>query len=976
MINETVGHYRILRKIGSGGMGVVYEAEDTKLGRRVALKFIPEESQKDPQTLERFLREARAASSLSHSGICTIHAIEESGSQSFIAMELLVGQSLDRVLASGPIAVKRTIEIGVQVADALDAAHKKGIIHRDIKPANIFLTESGAAKILDFGLAKQLLSNNDDLAGNTIDAAPSNLLTSPGMAVGTIQYMSPEQARGEELDARSDLFSLGAVLYQMLTGKQAFPGSTSAVVFDNILHNAPVSPVSVNPEVPAEFERILNKALEKDRDVRYQVAGEMRADLKRLQRESDSGRTPAASSSSRAQAVSAVGTAAAQAPAAKRLLRSRTNKKIGGVCGGMAEYFGLDATLMRVLWIVIFLGLAGLDLFAYLILWIALPLTPAAPGEESSQPASPSGSAIVAAAKKHKLSTMFLFVGVAAVLAAAVFGVYTLVQRPARLPFETFSITKLTNNGHVHLATISPDGRYLLHALDDSGPQSLWLMNIPTGSNTQVVADAPTHYDGLTFSPDGNYLYFVRRDESDQLISTLYRAPILGGTPQVVVKDVDSPATFSPDGRRFAFLRFRGSSGNADLILSHSDGSTDRTLFSQQAIVSDSPLPIWSPNGKNILISVAMPTQDKLGGFLAVDAETGKQQVIMMSEDTDYLDAAWLPDGSGLLAVSTTIRVGGASRQLGIVSYPGGSYRRLTSDTNTYARPSISADGKSIVVNQIQYDYPLYVAPAAAPDSIRSVPLTSRSVDGRWDWTFDGRLLLPQIPDIRVVNPDGGESVLFSDSKSVVDQVAACGARYIVFRRGGRTTGSAFNLWRLGVDGTSPKQLTFGRNEADARCSRDGQWVYFDDYGDNRKIKRISIEGGAEQTIFETGIWVGDISPDGQTMVTLDFNPTDQKLSLKLYSVENKKAVFHSVDERAQPPMRFLPDGKGVVYTVKNKGVDNLWVQPLDSSPFRQLTHFTSEQITAFSFSPDGSRIALQRGHTDSDAVLLRDTSH
>ena len=975
-MNDTVGHYRILGKIGSGGMGVVYEAEDTKLGRRVALKFIPEESQKDPQTLERFLREARAASSLSHSGICTIHAIEESGSQTFIAMELLVGQSLDKVLASGSISVKRTIEIGVQVADALDAAHKKGIIHRDIKPANIFLTESGAAKILDFGLAKQLLDTNDDLGGNTIDSAPSNLLTSPGMAVGTIQYMSPEQARGEELDARSDLFSLGAVLYQMLTGKQAFPGSTSAVVFDNILHNAPVSPVSVNPEVPAEFERILNKALEKDRDVRYQVAAEMRADLKRLQRESDSGRTAAAASSARTQVASPAETARPQARATKRLTRSRTDKKIGGVCGGMAEYFGLDATLMRVIWIVIFLGLAGLDLFAYLILWIALPLTPAAPGEESSQAASPSGSAIVAAAKKHRLSTTFILIGVAAMLAAAGFGVYTLVQRPAHLPFETFSITKLTNNGHVHLATISPDGRYLLHALDDNGPQSLWLMNIPTGSNTQVVPDAATHYDGLTFSPDGNYLYFVRRDESDQLISTLYRAPILGGTPQIVVKDVDSTATFSPDGRLFAFLRFHGSSGNADLILSHSDGSTDRTLFSQQPIASDSSIPVWSPDGKDILIPVVLPAQNKIGGFLAVDAESGKRQVIMMSEDTDYLDPAWLPDGSGLLVVSTTIRVGGASRQLGIVSYPGGGYRRLTSDTNTYARPSISADGKNIVVNQIQYDYPLYVAPTAAPDSIRTVPLTSRSVDGRWDWTFDGRLLLPQAPDIRIVNPDGGESAIFSDSKSIVDQVEACGPRYIVFRRGARTTGSAFNLWRADTDGTNVRQLTFGRNEADPRCSRDGKWVYFDDYADNRKIKRVSIEGGGEQTIFETGIWVGDISPDGKTIVTIDFNSADKKLSLKLYSVDDKKAVFHSLDERAQPPMRFLPDGKGVVYTVRNKGVDNLWVQPLDASPFRQLTHFTSEQIPEFAFSPDGSRIAFQRGHTDSDAVLLRDTSH
>jgi non-specific serine/threonine protein kinase len=232
MVNETVAHYRILRKLGSGGMGVVYEAEDTKLGRRVALKFLPEESRQDSQTLERFLREARAASALNHSAICTIHAIEEHEGRTFIAMELLEGQSLDRALAGAVLPIPRTIEIGIQLADALDAAHKKGIVHRDIKPANIFLTESGAVKVLDFGLAKLLPRDEHHLAGQTIDERETSLLlTSPGTAVGTIQYMSPEQARGEELDGRCDLFSLGAVLYQMVTGKPAFPGSTSAVIF-------------------------------------------------------------------------------------------------------------------------------------------------------------------------------------------------------------------------------------------------------------------------------------------------------------------------------------------------------------------------------------------------------------------------------------------------------------------------------------------------------------------------------------------------------------------------------------------------------------------------------------------------------------------------------------------------------------------------------------------------------------------------
>src|ERR1700691_3806461 len=269
MDGQLIAHYRIVRKIGGGGMGVVYEAEDTKLGRRVALKFLPPETDRDVAALERFLREARPASSLNHSGICTIHAIEEHDGRTFIAMELLEGQPLDKLLAAGSLPIPRTVEIGIQLADALDAAHKKGIVHRDIKPGNIFVTERGSAKILDFGLAK-LLKSTDDNAGGEAIGDSTNMLTSPGMAVGTIAYMSPEQARGEELDGRSDLFSLGTVLYQMVTAKLAFPGSTSAVVFDKILHQPPVAPVTINPAVPPEFERILYKALEKDRDYRYQ----------------------------------------------------------------------------------------------------------------------------------------------------------------------------------------------------------------------------------------------------------------------------------------------------------------------------------------------------------------------------------------------------------------------------------------------------------------------------------------------------------------------------------------------------------------------------------------------------------------------------------------------------------------------------------------------------------------------------------
>jgi len=872
MLGQTISHYRVLAKLGGGGMGIVYEALDETLGRHVALKFLPPELSADASALERFQREARAASALNHPNICTIHEIGQQNGQYFIVMERLEGMTVRERILSKPLPNDQLLELGVDIASALDAAHAKGIIHRDIKPANIFVTQIGHAKILDFGLAKLAPEHARPVEPQAATVMSEAALTSPGAAVGTVAYMSPEQAAGEELDARTDLFSFGAVLYEMATARPAFSGNTSAMVFDAILHKAPVSPIRLNSDVPPELERIIGKALEKDRKLRYQTASEMVADLKRLRREIDSGRVSSASTFS--------SVAIDSGPSVSRLpLKPRSQ--------GRAYAVGAAAVVL-------------LAILGYLLRPTLPPprITGYTQITHDGQQKSFMGQA----------TDTVLTDGPRLFVQENVDGRFVIAQVSAA---GGDSVPMSTPFANVAPLNISPDKSELLVGSFTGAEldQQLWALPV-LGGSPRRVSDLPG-WDGI-WLPNGNLLiahnnelseispggahkfavlpdfsFWFRRSPDGQVLrftvseangpQTLWELSSSGGNLHRVFPELagtlNQKGSWTPDGKYFLFQIF--SQNRVDLwavreksdLLHKVDHHPMRLTSGPMSFNSAQP----SADGKKIYAVGVQPRAE----LVRYDAKS--RQFLPYLQGASITDVSFSPDGLWLAYVTYPEGILWRSR------VDGTQKLQLTSRVPSFANlPRWSPDGKQIVFFGADPGHTarLYVI---SPDggTPRMLPV------GEFDtvsptWMPDGNSIVfndtagGRFGAIKVVDTTTLKVTVIPDSKNLFSTVTSPDGRYI--------TGPSIDSQKLLLYdfGSRTWSELLKMNVGSTNWSQDSKYIYFDTgLSENpafyrvrvadKKLERMADLKGFRRMVFGWLPWSG-ITPDGSPLLLRDIS--------------------------------------------------------------------------------------------------------
>ena len=911
-VNAIVGHYRIIKSLGAGGMGEVYLAQDTILGRKVALKLLPQYFTADTERLRRFEQEARTASALNHPNIVTIHEIGHDGSLHFIAQEFVEGVTVSKHLGGQPLALNEALEVSMQVASALAAAHAKGIVHRDIKPENIMVRADGHAghqnhvKVLDFGIAKLA-----DAPGMGMKAeATTRLLvrTEEGRTIGTPAYMSPEQARGESVDARTDIWSLGVVLYEMHTGRQPFVAETSQEVIASILRDD-LPPLPAHS--PDELKWILKKALRKDREERYQTARELFSDLRDLREQTrevqSSAQPPALTANDKGRAPQASSATIDQQLASTRETPAVTTATNENVVAIKRPGWGAGVGLL-----VLLVALAGLAFGLYKLI-----------GHKAAQPSADQ----------------------------------------TRSPFQQMKMTKLTSTGKAaDAAAISPDGKWVVHVLQDGAQQSLWMRQVLTSSNVQIVPPADLAYLGLIFSPDGTYIYYIAADKKNPY--TLFRMNALGGTPTRLVTDIDSNVTFSPDRKQFAFVRGYPSAGKIDLIVANADGTGERPLATRPISPGNFGDPAWSPDGK--IIAYAVESSDA-NGWTIQQVKVADGSVTMISPqrwwEPDYL--RWLPDGSRLI-FSARESIGSPS-QIWYLSYPGGETHRVTNDLNDYGGVSLSADAAALITVQSENVSNIWIAPNNNLRQTRQI--TTSKLDGTQglSWTPDGKIVYAAGAsgrwDLWITDTNGtSPKQLTADTGNNLSPSVSADGHYIAFvsdRTGSR------HIWRIDIDGSNARQLTNDNGERNPQCLPNGQGVLYETNAPG--IWKVPSDGGQPLMLPSINTSAGiSISPDGRRVASSYWEPTARKTVI--YSIEGiaSQKILDILTNYA----RWTPDGRALA-SINENNDSTIVSYGIDDGSKKQLIDVAPDRIFSFAWSRDGKQLALARGRVSKDVVLI-----
>jgi eukaryotic-like serine/threonine-protein kinase len=948
-----LGRYEIRSLVGEGGMGEVYRAWDTELERVVALKVLPPQIAADRDRLSRFLQEARAASKIGGAHAAHIYEIKETEGLHFIAMEYAEGQSLDKHIGGKPLEVAEVARLGIQIAEALEEAHARGVTHRDIKPANIIVTPRGGVKVLDFGLAK--INRPEE---QHEDGRSPHVKTDPGMVMGTVSYMSPEQALAErDIDHRTDIFSLGVVLYEMATGRVPFAGDSAGRTIDNIIHFQPEAMARFNYAVPVELDVIVRKCLRKSRDERYQTVRDLLNDLRSLKSDLDfiereRSVPPELRHSGMISSVRPAGTQSG--PLAGQSQSHPSGSHSGASSEQPTMIFGRDEV-------------SG-----------AGPARTVAGGPRATRYAEP---ATVESRSGRRQALTF----VAATLAALLLGwggflAYRMARggrdgADAADSLQAMKITRLTSTGKATNAVVSPDGQFVVHVIADGGRQSLWLRQTSAASDREIVPPADAEYLGVSFTNDGSSVYYVRSEKNSQF-GVLYQVPSIGGREgRELLRDIDSAVSFSPDGQEMAFVRNYPNRSESALMVARSDGAGERrlTVFRQPHFIWGPPA--WSPDGARIACAVAAEAGGLRFDVITVSTSDGSQHAVPNARFGDVRRMSWLADGATLVLSAT--EQANSPFQIYQLSTEDGALRRVTNDLNRYVGVSLTADGRSLVTVQVDRRSNIWLAPGSGPVSSRARQITSGvTVEGLGGlaWTPDGRIVYSSQSsgnwDIWIMNSDGTEQrQLTRDSDQNLWPSVSPDGRFVVFEsyRGGGS-----HVWRMNIDGTEQRQMTTGSGEFTPQFSADGNWIIYQSLaGGSWNLWRVPAGGGQPVQMASNVMTSPALSPDGRHFAYGYWDEAAQTAKIAVLPFEGGPAV--AAFDNIPLNIKWTADGRALAYVDTRGGISNIWAQPLAGGQPRQLTDFESDEVFGFAWSSDGKQLAVARGFVSRDVVLIKD---